>query len=350
MERRLQAIAVFTFSLYFLLPLALWCWLWAVIFICVPACMPLIVVYFTFIFALDRSPVDGSRRPLFRGRGEQGNWWRRYADYFPITLVKTAHLDPSGKYIFGYHPHGIISVGAFACFATEGVRTLDLSVGETQPRVDRRGFSSLFPGIESRLLTLAGNFYIPFAREYVLLLGCCDASRQTFRRILAKGAGHGVTIVVGGAEESLHAAPGTIDLVLDKRKGFVREAVLSGASLVPCVAFGENELYRVYHPTPGSLLDRFQRWTLRVLHVGVPLFNGRSLLYKDAGLMPRRQPVVVVSGSPIPPPAEAKSTAEAVDFMHAEYIKAIHAIYAAHKDAEWNLPGRSRIGDLRIVG
>lgn len=27
-------------------------------------------------------------------------------DYFPIALVKTADLDPSKNYVFGYHPHG----------------------------------------------------------------------------------------------------------------------------------------------------------------------------------------------------------------------------------------------------
>ncbi len=35
--------------------------------------------------------------------------------------------------------------------------------------------------------------------------------------------------------------PGTLDLVLLKRKGFVRVALEGGASLVPVLAFGENE-------------------------------------------------------------------------------------------------------------
>jgi hypothetical protein len=43
------------------------------------------------------------------------------ADYFPIRLHKTVDIPPTKSYIFGYHPHGIISLGAFVNFATDGV-------------------------------------------------------------------------------------------------------------------------------------------------------------------------------------------------------------------------------------
>ena len=46
--------------------------------------------------------------------------WKHYRDFFPIHLIKTAELDPSKNYIMGYHPHGILSAGAFCHFATEG--------------------------------------------------------------------------------------------------------------------------------------------------------------------------------------------------------------------------------------
>lgn len=46
--------------------------------------------------------------------------WKHYRDFFPIHLIKTCELDPSKNYIMGYHPHGILSAGAFCHFATEG--------------------------------------------------------------------------------------------------------------------------------------------------------------------------------------------------------------------------------------
>jgi len=54
------------------------------------------------------------------------------------------------------------------------------------------------------------------------------------------GPGSAVTIVVGGAEESLHARPGVMELVLKKRHGFIRLAIDSGSLLVPVLSFGEN--------------------------------------------------------------------------------------------------------------
>ena len=47
--------------------------------------------------------------------------WKYYANYFPVKLVKTAELDPNkGNYLLGSHPHGIICVGATACFGSDG--------------------------------------------------------------------------------------------------------------------------------------------------------------------------------------------------------------------------------------
>lgn len=34
------------------------------------------------------------------------SWWKHCADYFPTQLIKTADLDPDGRYIFVVAPHG----------------------------------------------------------------------------------------------------------------------------------------------------------------------------------------------------------------------------------------------------
>ena len=62
---------------------------------------------------------------------------RNLVNYFPITLVKTADLDPERSYLMGYHPHGVLSYGAFGCFATHFAK-----------------FRELFPGLSSRLIVL----------------------------------------------------------------------------------------------------------------------------------------------------------------------------------------------------
>jgi len=58
--------------------------------------------------------------------------------------------------------------------------------------------------------------------------------------IRKNGPGSAITIVIGGAEESLHARPGVMELVLKKRHGFIIIAIESGSLVVPVLSFGEN--------------------------------------------------------------------------------------------------------------
>ena len=91
------------------------------------------------------------------------------------------------------------------------------------------------PGAES-------NFKLPFYRDVLLLLGVCSVSKLSCANILSHGPGNAITIVVGGAAESLSAHPGTADLTLKKRFGFIKMAIREGADLVPVFSFGENDV------------------------------------------------------------------------------------------------------------
>lgn len=73
-------------------------------------------------------------------------------------------------------------------------------------------------------------------------LGICSVSKPSCANILAKGPGNAITIVIGGAAESLSAHPGTADLTLKRRFGFVKIAIREGAALVPVFSFGENDV------------------------------------------------------------------------------------------------------------
>ena len=96
---------------------------------------PLAVLYASWILLVDykKSSVGGRRSNLVRNL----RIWKHFCEYFPLSLVRTAYLDPKQNYIFGYHPHGVISTGAFGNFGTEGTE-----------------FSKVFPGIKPHLLTL----------------------------------------------------------------------------------------------------------------------------------------------------------------------------------------------------
>lgn len=69
-------------------------------------------------------------------------------------LVKTAELDPSHNYLFGFHPHGVLVIGAFSNFCTEAT-----------------GFSRTFPGLCPHLLMLPCWFHLPLFRDYIMCSG-----------------------------------------------------------------------------------------------------------------------------------------------------------------------------------
>jgi 2-acylglycerol O-acyltransferase 2 len=91
------------------------------------------------------------------------------------------------------------------------------------------GFSKAFPGITPHLLTLSSNFKMPIYRDIILALGICSVSKESCSNILKQGPGAAITIVVGGAAESLSAHPGTADLTLKRRSANSSPEGLRGA-------------------------------------------------------------------------------------------------------------------------
>jgi 2-acylglycerol O-acyltransferase 2 len=136
-------------------------------------------------------------------------------------------------------------------------------------------FGRQFPGIETSLMTLQSNFMLPFHRDYILALGICSVSRKSCHHVLRNH--RSIAIVVGGATESLHAYPGTLDLTLKHRMGFVKLAVDTGAALVPVLAFGENEIFDQVKSEHGSWLWVLQKRMQAILGFTVPLFHGRGI-------------------------------------------------------------------------
>ncbi|EKX48735.1 hypothetical protein GUITHDRAFT_52406, partial [Guillardia theta CCMP2712] len=225
----------------------------------------------------DASPQTGRRKSeWFRNLG----FWKYFKDFFPISVKKTSELDPTKNYIFGYHPHGIIGCGLYFALATSSGCSLD-----------ERALS--LPGLDLYLLTLPIQFRLPFIREVWLLMGICDSSKETFKRILSKGPGSSLAVVVGGAAEALKSSPGKIDLTLNARKGFVRQALLHSASLVPVIAFGETDVYGVLQNQFFKKVQvRLQKW----FGFAMPLFHGRGIFNYNFGLIPHRRPITVVLG------------------------------------------------------
>jgi 2-acylglycerol O-acyltransferase 2 len=163
LHRRLQTLVVLWHTLCIAICVSTFCFLCAI-----PLFWPLLIPYMIYCMS-SKASTSGTlshRSDFLRSLPV----WSLFASYFPARLHRTQELPPTRKYIFGYHPHGIISMGAFAAFSTEAL-----------------GFSQLFPGIKNTLLTLDSNFRIPLYRDYALAMGIASVSKESCENLLSKG-------------------------------------------------------------------------------------------------------------------------------------------------------------------
>lgn len=320
MDRRMQTLSVVSFWWY--MPFSI------LLFIIMSLFPPFWIILIPYVIYMmyDNAPQRGGRRIQWL---REHSWWNYFRDYFPAQLIKEEDLDPSKNYVFGYHPHGIISLGAFANFATEAT-----------------GFSEQFKGITCSLCTLTTNFKIPFLREFLMGLGAVAVSKKSINHILNSGPGKSVAIVIGGAAESLDARPKTNDLTLKKRKGFVKIALQSGASLVPVFCFGENDLFHQVSNPKGSDIRTKQEEMIKTLGFAVPLFFGRGIFQYSFGLVPIRKPLVAVFGKAIDLPKIENPTLEEVQKYHTIYLEALSELYHRHK----GLYASDRRSSINFVG
>ncbi|XP_046853454.1 diacylglycerol O-acyltransferase 2-like [Xenia sp. Carnegie-2017] len=269
--------------------------------------LPFILVYLFWFLVYDfkRSSKGGRRWETLRKLSS----WNYYRDYFPVRLVKTTQLSPEKNYIFGYHPHGVMCSGAWCNFATEAT-----------------GFGKLFPGLTPHLLTLKLLHWFPFYRDLLSAFGICDVSKESIVHILSKsGGGNVAIIVVGGAAESLDAHPGLYRLTLKNRKGFVKMAIRTGASLVPVMSFGENDLFNQPKNPPGSRLRQWQNSIQKIISFAPVMFFGRLFV------LPHQKPINTIVGAPIHVKKKKNPSLHQVNRIHKKYISSLKNIFNHHK-------------------
>ncbi|PAV83972.1 hypothetical protein WR25_21710 [Diploscapter pachys] len=240
-----------------------------------------------------------------------------YGDYFPVKIHKTTDLPPNRNYLIGCHPHGIIGLGANGLFMS-----------------DKTGFDEAFPGLRLNLCILSIHFYFPIRREILLASGYIDTSRESIEYALRNSGEKGrvVLLTVGGAEEALEAHPGRHALIMHRRRGFVREAILTGASLVPAYSFGENDAYDQVENPPGSKLRKFQGFIKRYTSLSPTIISGRGYFSRTSGPLPKRTPINVVIGAPIEVKRNENPTKEEIDILHKIYFENLAQLFEANKE------------------
>lgn len=173
--------------------------------------------------------------------------------------------------------------------------------------------------------------------------GYCAASANSLNTLLTQSndpkhesnrdgyTSNAPVLMVGGAQEALLAFPNRYKFILKHRKGFIRLAIQNGASLVPAIAFGENNIFeQIQYPT-GSLCRRLQdiiKWYTGVSPVH---FNGRGFLQYNFGFIPRRHPITMVIGTPIPLETNIDPSKEEINKIHTIFCKQLTELFETHK-------------------
>ncbi|KAF0762384.1 2-acylglycerol O-acyltransferase 2-A-like [Aphis craccivora] len=239
-------------------------------------------------------------------------WWTYFKNYFPVSLVKTHDLPADKSYLFATYPHGVLCAGSFSNFAT-----------------DAGQFSELFPGLTSHLITLSLHFSMPFTREIGIGLCLQESSEKSLVNLLDNKKGNVAVLMVGGVSEAFKSFPGPYHLILKKRKGFIRVALQTGASLVPVFSFGETNVYGLGEAEPNSFWDKVLKFIKWKSGNKVPV--GRGFFQYSFGIVPRRHPIVTVVGKPIDVPKIVKPEKEDIEKYHNIFIDELTKLFEEHK-------------------
>ncbi|XP_077987282.1 2-acylglycerol O-acyltransferase 1-like [Glandiceps talaboti] len=311
LHRRLEMLGAFKYVFCFLI-LGFSCLFLSIYLVLYTRYYWIVLLYYGWMYYDRKTPSRGGRR---HERFRRWVIWKYMRDYFPITLTKTADLDPSYNYFFGFHPHGIMSTGAVCNFATEAT-----------------GFSEKFPGIKPYFVTLSGHFIFPFYRDYMMQAGIIDCTKESVHYVLGEtGPGNACIVVIGGALESLEAHAGATTILLKEKKGFIKIALRCGAHLVPVYSFGETDIYEQVPNPEGSLLRKLQLNLQRFLGFAPPIFSGRGIFNYTFGIIPRRRPINTVVGAPIPVKKMTHPTDEDINKLHEIYVRELKHLFDEHK-------------------
>ncbi|XP_004701699.1 2-acylglycerol O-acyltransferase 1 [Echinops telfairi] len=252
--------------------------------------------------------------------------WRYFMDYFPIHLIKTQDLDLSHNYLFGFHPHGALTAGAFGNFGT-----------------NHSAFKKLFPGFTAYLHIISILFICPFFRDILLTTGLVSVSKKSISsRLSRKGGGNISVVVVGGAPELLYAYPGSFTLYIRQRKGFVKLALTHGAHLVPVFSFGENELFDQIGARDRTWIWIFQQKLQKFVGGILPLFYARGIFQYTLGFMPYRKPIHTVVGRPIPVHQTLHPTRQQIEELHQTYLEELSKLFEEHK-GKYGIPEHQKL-------
>jgi len=222
--------------------------------------------------------------------------------YFPLEMRNEFEPKRNKNYMIGYHPHALYGIGMSNI-------SKELYV--------KFGTNTLFTGANIVL-------QIPFLRRFMTSWGFTSASAEAMKKNLQLPYPRNVIMHTPGGIAEMFYGLEEEQIVLEKRKGFCKLALQTGAHLVPSYTHGANQVYsRRWGP------DSFAFKLSCKLRVSIVYFTG--LFDIPFSPCPRRKRLIVCIGKPIEVDKVEKPTDEQVVALHSKYVKELKALFDRYK-------------------
>eukprot|EP00468_Gymnochlora_sp_CCMP2014_P001006 CAMPEP_0167740318 /NCGR_PEP_ID=MMETSP0110_2-20121227/207_1 /TAXON_ID=629695 /ORGANISM="Gymnochlora sp., Strain CCMP2014" /LENGTH=306 /DNA_ID=CAMNT_0007624191 /DNA_START=142 /DNA_END=1062 /DNA_ORIENTATION=+ len=229
--------------------------------------------------------------------------------YFPMDVV--FEVDPSKlskekNYMVCIHPHSLYGIGyeAYAQYLIE------------------QGFEPLLAGADV-------VFQIPLVRRLLQVHGATRVTKTEIKRSLARKFPQNiVTLAVGGIAEMFceETPDGKGEIIVAKRrKGHIKLALETGASILPCYTFGANQFITRISKR-GSIFEKVSR------KIRASIFLWLDAFYIPFGFIPKQVPMLVVVGAPIEFPDKMDTPSQRqIDEYHEKYLTSMTALFDKYK-------------------
>lgn len=135
------------------------------------------------------------------------------------------------QYLICIHPHGIMPMGTIGCLGLPICK----NIKNTIPILLS---NNIYVGIASFC------FYVPLLRDFFLLVGAIDCSKPNIEKFIKNN--YSIVLFIGGAEEAKFSDSGNTNIIVKKRRGFLKLAIENNLTIVPIYTFGNNNIYKSY--------------------------------------------------------------------------------------------------------
>lgn len=287
-----------------------WAYLWPVlVLVCVAVVAGVVAAHLTLglvlglIYAVLPSEMidEGIQWLVTSTRTKFEQYFQRVEAHLRATFpVHQADPLPTSCLLL-WHPHSLLSVTAV-------LHTL----------------FKLTPSLESKLVCHSVYHQLPVVRDLARVTQTLPAQFDSMKSALDTGGR--VSVLVGGVREMLETEHKTVRLVLGKRKGVFRLALMTGRPLVPVITYGESELFPAWnHPT----LTTINQFLYSNFRIAIPLTSWTALSNWVQLYWHPLDPIPTYVGKPLEVKMNPSPTEDDIVALRTAYIARVKELFDA---------------------